>query len=34
MENRGRPIPVEQPEPLPTEVSAPLKDLARGAEAR
>lgn len=34
MENRGRPIPVEQPEPLPTGVSAPLKDLARGAEAR
>jgi len=34
MENRGHPIRVEQPEPLPTEASALLKDLERGAEAR
>lgn len=34
MENGGYPIPVGQPEPLPAEVSALLKDFERGAEAR
>jgi hypothetical protein len=33
MENRGYPYPGEQPQPLPTETSALLKDSERGAEA-